>query len=192
MFLHDAFPALALTFVPARFPAPPSQFAGDWSSAARARCAALLRQESRELELVVRTDALVRDLDLLVALDRRHAVTIRMLVATLDERLARRLEGGAPKPADRLAAVAVLAAEGLDTRVVLAPLFPGVNDGAAALRRFVEAAREAGATDVELGPERHRGLLGRRLDKPPAHHVRGLFERLRLEYGFPRAHAGRG
>lgn len=201
MIAQDALPALSLLFVPARFTAPrlgrlreASDEAGaqGWSRAERARCAGLLRAEGLELPLVVRTDALIQDLDLLVALDRRHAVTVRMQVAALDERTARALEGPAPRPADRLLAVAALAAEGLDVRLVLTPLRPGVNDGATPLRRWFAAAQEAGATDVELGGEVHRGLLGRRGERPAAPHVHALFERMRLEYGFPRAQAGRG
>ena len=198
MILQDALPALSLLFVPARLASAPRRWRrrpegnDGWTPRERSRCAGLLLREGLELPLSVRTDALVRDLDLLAALDRRHAVTIRMRIAALDEGIARKLEGMGAAPDARLRAVASLAAEGLDVRLVLTPLRPGINDGATALRRWVAAAREAGAADVELGSEEHRGFLGRRVERPAAPHVRALFERLRMEYGFPQARPGRG
>jgi hypothetical protein len=149
--------------------------------------AALLADEGRDLALTLSPEGPLPDLALLAALDRRHAVTVRVPLAAVEEGTARRIEGPGLPPRERLAAVAALAGEGIETRVVCGPIRPGVNDGLA-LRRLVEAAYDAGAADVELAAARGGLLLlGSWLSKRRAIGLRDEFEALRLVYGFPRS-----
>jgi DNA repair photolyase len=165
----------------------------------RESLAALLRFEGLEVSITARSPKILRGLDVLVELDRKCSVTVDMVLAAVDPFLSRRLEPGASDPKSRLQAVAQLAAEGIAVRILCAPLRPGLNNGEQALRPLFAAARQAGAWDVLPGaaPARRsrfarlRGALtGRRpagLDRPWA-----VFQRLRLEFGFPRPVAGRG
>jgi DNA repair photolyase len=173
--------------------------------------------EGLALTLVTRSPLVLRDLDLLAALDRRHAITVEVPIPTLDADLAGRLEPNAPPPAARLEAVAALAGEGIATRVLCDPVLPGINAGEATLRPLAAAAWAAGAFDVAavpltLGPATrsrfmpwlseefprlaplYRRLYGRRAHLRQADRNRLLapFRRLRLEHGFPRARPGRG
>jgi DNA repair photolyase len=170
--------------------APP---AGGWEG--RSPLAVLLRSEGLEVVITTRAPEILDDIDLLVELDRRHAVTVDLLLAAVDPFLSRRLEPGAAEPRTRLRALARLAAEGLAVRLVCTPLKAGLNDRESALRPLFAAAREYGAQDVLAASARPsrlarlRGALtGRRTALAEPDHLR----RLRLEFGFPRPVAGRG
>jgi DNA repair photolyase len=161
---------------------------------------ALRQSEGLEVAVITRSPEILRDLDLLVDLDRRCSVTVDMVLAAVDPFLVRRLEPKAPDPKARLRAVARLAAEGIAVRIVCTPLRPGLNDRESALRPLFAAAREAGALDVVSAQDRPtrlarlRGVLSRRHLQDPAGFEAHLavFRRLRLEHGFPRPMAGRG
>lgn len=127
----------------------------------------LARTEGLEIVVTTRSARILRDIELLVDLDKRHAVSVNLLVPAAD-----------PEP--QLRAVQALASEGIAATVLCAP----ETREPEALRRLFEAAAEAGARDVEVSaPSLPRGERERRLS---------LLRRLRLEHGFPRDVAGRG
>jgi DNA repair photolyase len=100
--------------------------------------------ETRHPVVITTKSALVlRDLPLLRALAAEHLVAVQVSVTTLDDELARRLEPRAAAPRRRLRAVAELAAAGIPTGVLVAPLIPGLTDHD--LERIVAAAATAGA-----------------------------------------------
>lgn len=125
----------------------------------------LARMEGLEISITARSPRILRDLELLVELDKRHAVAVRVMI-----------EPGAPDLGIRLQAVRSLALEGIATRILVVP---GIGDEAD-LRELLEEAREAGAHDVEPG------------SLSPRDAFLATFRRLRLEHGFPRPTAGRG
>jgi DNA repair photolyase len=84
-----------------------------------------------------------RDLDLLAELAGRGLARVAMSITTLDVELKRTLEPRAASPAARLRAVARLAAAGIPTAVMVAPVIPAVNDHE--LEVILEAAADAGA-----------------------------------------------
>lgn len=142
-----------------------------------------LHQEGYEISITTRSPRIASDLELLAELDKRHAVKVRVLVPALDPDQAREVETPGPDPAARLRAAQALAAEGITTTVLCAPVVPGVNDGERTLRPILEAAREAGIYDVEID------VQGPRAARAP---VLETFRRLRLESGFPLTTPGRG
>jgi DNA repair photolyase len=133
----------------------------------------LLAEEGLKIAVTTATPRILREIDLLVELDRRHSVTVRMAVPAW----------GSEDPEPRMRAVRGLAAEGIATSVLLQAL-PDGNGGEEALRFLLEEAREAGAHDVEI----EAGAL-RRINRA---RLLAAFRRLRLEYGFPQAVSGRG
>lgn len=176
----------------------------------------LAETEDLSLWLTTKSPLVLRDLDLWVELDRRHAVEVHVTVTTLDPRLARSLEGHAPDPAARLRTVARLAEAGLSTTVNCMPVMPGINDDEEALAPLFAAARAAGARQVTgqalfLRPMARRHLFdwlarefphyavlyrklyaGRDyLDEAAQDRLLATFRRLKLEYGFPRSAPGR-
>jgi DNA repair photolyase len=122
----------------------------------------LLKEEGLEVSITTATPRLLREIDLLVDLDRRHSVSVRMILPDNED------------PAARMQAVRTLAAEGIATSVLLP-----VAD-----RELLEQAWEAGAWDVEIDVS-----SATRAERAP---LLEDFRRLRLEYGFPRGVPGRG
>ena len=129
--------------------------------------------EGREIAITTASPHILRELDLLVELDRVHTVAVRMIVPVSQTR----------DPEPWLGAVRGLASEGIATRICLAPSGPG-RTGAETLRFLLEEALGAGALDVEIDP--------RSLPRGERDSLLSTFGRLRLEYGFPRAAPGRG
>lgn len=176
-----------------------------------------LETEGLQLSITTKSPLVTRDVDVLEALDARHAVHVNMTITTADPVLARRIEQNAPDPRARFRALERLAAAGIETHVYCMPLMPGINDGSESLRPLLEQARDAGATDVIASPlflrsaarsrflpwleeefphlaGRYRRLFGSRdyLRGGSKDVLMAPFRRLRLEMGFPRQRPGRG
>ncbi|HEX4965422.1 MAG TPA: hypothetical protein VF173_31720 [Thermoanaerobaculia bacterium] len=132
----------------------------------------LLAAEGLEISVTTASPRILRELELLVELDRRHSVAVRIAVPV----------SRTPDAAARLESARRLAAEGITTRLVLVPV-PGARE--ADVRTLLAQAREAGIYDVELDDEKGSGWQKRRS-------LRSAFWSLRLEHGFPRDVPGRG
>jgi len=130
----------------------------------RAILEALGRHRGLSIGIITKSPLVVRDIDLLAELGGRHRVSVHMSIATIDAALARRLEPRSPVPAARIRALARLAAAGVRTGILIAPIIPGVTDGRAALSGLIAAARSAGASyavgsPLRLGPAARRRFL---------------------------------
>ncbi len=99
-------------------------------------------------DIITRGPMIVRDLDVLAAAARRVRVRVHVSIISLDERVWRGLEPGAPSPRARLKAVRALSDAGIDVGIALAPVLPGVTDDPASLEAVVRAARAVGAARV--------------------------------------------
>lgn len=104
--------------------------------------------EGLEFSITTKGVLILRDLELLRIVARRHRFSVHITVTTTDERLARLLEPKAPPPAKRLEAVAELARAGIRVGVNLMPILPGLTDSPAALDAVVRAAAAAGAESL--------------------------------------------
>jgi len=91
---------------------------------------------------------IVRDADVLQDASRRADVTVTFSIPTLDEEIWRRTEPSTAHPRQRLRAIRELVDAGIDARVGMAPILPGLSDKPELLVEVVRAAREAGATGV--------------------------------------------
>lgn len=153
--------------------------AAPYEPAGRGRESSPLRQllplaDGLEIAVTTASPRILGELELLAELDRRHSVTVRVLLpvpSILD-------------PGPRLRAAHSLAAEGITTVLLLAPAPERSGRLEEELRFLLEAAREAGIHDVEIAtaPFRRAERAG----------LRATFQSLRLEHGFPRSFAGRG
>jgi DNA repair photolyase len=100
--------------------------------------------ECRHPVTIVTKSALIeRDLDLLSELAAQRLVQVALSITTLDRTLARAMEPRATAPQRRLETIATLAAAGIPTAVMTAPIIPALNDSA--MESILEAARAAGA-----------------------------------------------
>lgn len=97
------------------------------------------------VSIVTRSPMVVRDLELLVSMAERAEVHVCLSIATVDPDRARELEPTVAPPAQRLRAVQELAAAGIRTGVLLAPILPGLTDQPESLAAVVKSARDHGA-----------------------------------------------
>jgi DNA repair photolyase len=107
-----------------------------------------LTAASNPFSILTKSTMILRDLDLLVEARKRTRVGVSLSIGTADDELARRTEPGAAPPSRRLEAVARLAEAGLAPSVLLAPILPGLSDGAEQLRTVTRACLDAGARSV--------------------------------------------
>ncbi len=126
------------------------------------RCLEVLAACRNPVAVVTKNALVTRDIDVLAPLARRGAAAVFLSVTTLDRDLARRLEPRTSTPERRLAAMTELAAAGIPTGVLVAPVIPALTDHE--MPSILAAAAAAGAA-------RARWVL---LRLPGA--VAGLFE----------------
>jgi len=104
----------------------------------------VLERFGHPVSIVTKSAGVLRDLDVLKRLATRGLVRVWLSVTTLDGGLARRMEPRAAAPQLRLQTVQALAAAGVPTGVLAAPMIPGLND--MELEAVLAAAKRHGAT----------------------------------------------
>ena len=104
----------------------------------------VLRETNHPVSIVTKSALIVRDLDILSDMATRNLVNVTVSVTTLDPELARKMEPRAPAPVRRVETIRQLAAAGIPTGVLVAPIIPAIND--MELERILAATTEAGAT----------------------------------------------
>ncbi len=105
----------------------------------------LLENGARVL-ITTKSSFVVRDLDLLSKYRNRVAVAIT--ITTLDDKLAKIIEPGAPPPSERLKAVKLLAANGIGVVVRLDPIIPFINDSYENMENVISSVAAAGALQI--------------------------------------------
>src|SRR4051812_12338550 len=108
----------------------------------------VLSEARNPFSVLTKSALVLRDLDLLADAARRTDVSVSLSIGTLDEKVWRATEPGAPHPRRRVDAVRQLAAAGIRTGVLVAPVLPGLSDSPAQLEDVVTACVEAGAQSV--------------------------------------------
>lgn len=103
----------------------------------------VLAECDHPLTVVTKSALIERDVDLLAPMARKNLVKAFVSVTTLDHKLARALEPRAASPSRRIDAIRALAAAGIPTGVMVAPVIPALTDKS--LEAILEAAAGAGA-----------------------------------------------
>jgi DNA repair photolyase len=104
----------------------------------------VLRDFRHPVTIVTKSALIRRDLDILSEMAKDRLAVVTISVTSLDRGLARVMEPRAATPERRLEAIAALAAAGVPTGVLSAPMIPALNDSE--MEQILERAREAGAT----------------------------------------------
>ena len=144
------------------------------------RCCELLLQAGFRLNVLTKSELLLRDLELFAGRDVRVGVTI----TTPDEEMARLWEPQASPVRARLEVLKESKRAGLATSVMFGPLLPGISDTPAALVRLFVMAAEADVDRIwtdALNPRPRvwpsvRRLLERRWPELGEHYRRILFD----------------
>jgi len=108
------------------------------------RCIKAFADFRNPIRIITKNALVTRDLDLFRRLAEHGAISVSISLTTLDPELARRLEPRASAPHERLRAIERLAAAGIPTGVMVAPIIPGLTDEETPA--LLEAAAAAGAS----------------------------------------------
>jgi DNA repair photolyase len=103
----------------------------------------VLRDFRHPVTIVSKSALIRRDLDILSEMAKEKLAIVTISVTTLDRALARVMEPRAATPQRRLETIAALAAAGIPTGVLSAPMIPALNDSE--MEAILERARAAGA-----------------------------------------------
>jgi DNA repair photolyase len=105
------------------------------------RCLKILGESSCRLQIVTKSDLVVRDIDIL----REIPCVISITILSADDDLSRKLDPGAPVSSRRLKAIEMLVKEGIPTTVRIDPIIPFLNDD---LAELVEAVASLGVLHI--------------------------------------------
>ena len=111
-------------------------------------CIEAFAEAASPFAIITRGPLIVRDVDVLAEASRRADVSVTFSVPTLDDEIWRRTEPGTAPPRQRLRALSRLVEAGIDARVGMAPILPGLSDRPELLADVVREARAAGATGI--------------------------------------------
>jgi DNA repair photolyase len=118
----------------------------------------VLARARHPVGIVTKSALVLRDLDLLAPMAEMGLVKVALSVTTLDPVLARKMEPRAATPEKRLATLKTLAAAGIPTCVMVAPIIPALNDSeieTILARAKAIGVREAGYVMLRLPLELH-------------------------------------
>ncbi|HVB18612.1 MAG TPA: PA0069 family radical SAM protein [Stellaceae bacterium] len=113
----------------------------------------VLREFRHPVTIVTKGALIQRDIDILGDMARDRLAVVTVSVTTLDRDLARHMEPRAATPERRLETIAALAAAGVPTGVLAAPMIPALNDSEMEeilARAYDAGARVAGYTLLRL------------------------------------------
>jgi DNA repair photolyase len=111
-------------------------------------CIEAFAEAASPFAIITRGPLIVRDVDMLAEAAGRADVSVTFSVPTLDAEIWRRTEPGTAPPLQRLRALSKLVEAGIDARVGMAPILPGLSDRPELLADVVREARAAGATGI--------------------------------------------
>ena len=111
-------------------------------------CIEAFADAASPFSIITRGPLVVRDVDVLAEAACRAEVSVTFSVPTLDHEIWRRTEPGTAPPRQRLRALGRLVEAGIDARVGMAPILPGLSDRPELLADVVREARAAGATGI--------------------------------------------
>jgi DNA repair photolyase len=106
-------------------------------------CLEVAWEARQPISIITKNAMVVRDLDILGPMAAARLVHVNISITTLDAELGRSMEPRTSTPAARLRAIRALTAAGVPTRVMVAPVIPGLTDSE--LPSILSAAAEAGA-----------------------------------------------
>jgi DNA repair photolyase len=113
--------------------------------------------------IITRSPPVLRDVELLKAIDRsailpadlsgrlNHGAIVSFSFSTLDDKITRTLEPGAPSPAERLEAMRACKAAGLMTGMNCVPVLPFLSDSDEQLEEMILSAKSVNADYILIG-----------------------------------------
>ena len=100
------------------------------------------------ITLITKSARVLRDLDLLAAINRRTKCVVQMTLTTYDEALCRKLEPHVSTTRERFQALLRLREAGIPTVVWLCPILPFINDTRENLEGVLDLCLQAGVCGI--------------------------------------------
>lgn len=98
--------------------------------------------------LITKSARVLRDIDLLAAINERTKCVVQMTLTTYDDALCRQIEPNVSTTAERVAALKALRDAGVPTVVWLSPILPFINDTEENIRGILDCCAAAGVRGV--------------------------------------------
>ena len=138
------------------------------------------------ITLITKSASVLRDLDLLKAIEGKSKCIVQMTLTTFGEELCKILEPHVSTSKERIEVLKILNKEGIPTIVWLCPILPYINDTEENILSILKACRESGVKGIlcfGMGltlREGNREYFYKNLDR----YFPGMKERYQKEYGF--------
>jgi len=97
------------------------------------------------ISIASKSDLVVRDLDVLTAINRHSPVLVKLTVTTSDDTLCEKIEPNVANSSERLTALRRLSEHGIFAGILLMPVLPFIEDNTDNILAIVKAAAENGA-----------------------------------------------
>ena len=98
--------------------------------------------------LITKSDLVLRDLELLQAINEQARCVVQMTVTTFDDALCRKLEPGVCVSSRRFEALIKLNEAGIPTLLWLCPILPFINDSKENISGILDMCRQSGVSGV--------------------------------------------
>lgn len=108
------------------------------------RCLEIIERYGFGVSVLTKSTRVLRDLDLLKAINRKTKAVVQMTLTTYDDDLCRILEPNVETTSERARALRILRDEGIPTLVWLTPILPFINDTEENIRGLLGLCTEAG------------------------------------------------
>jgi len=125
-------------------------------------CLEVLQKHNAAVCIQTKSNLVPRDIDLIAGFARKE---VGFTVTTLDEKLRRLIEPGAPPSEKRFEAMRTLSEAGIATWLFLGPVFPGLNDSNESVLAIAERAKESGARKILYDRYRPKPLADGRMHR---------------------------
>ena len=112
------------------------------------QCLELIEKYGLGLAILTKSDRILRDIDLLSAINVRAKCVVQMTLTTFDEALCRKLEPNVSTTRERVRALEAMRDAGIPTVVWLSPILPFINDTEDNLRGILDYCAEAEVTGI--------------------------------------------
>ena len=112
------------------------------------RCLEIIERYGFGVTVLTKSTRVLRDLDLLKAINRQSRAVVQMTLTTCDDGLCRILEPNVSPTSERAEALRIFRDEGIPTVVWLTPILPFINDTEENIRGLLRLCVDAGVRGI--------------------------------------------
>lgn len=107
------------------------------------RCLEAIEKHGFGLSILTKSDLILRDLDLLTAINEKAKCVVQMTLTTFDDDLCKKIEPNVSLTSERAATLKTISEAGIPTAVWLCPILPFINDTMENLEGILSYCKEA-------------------------------------------------